>query len=159
MVYTVPWAWLYSMWLPSLVSQGMGAIVSKCLRFVVSPRHNLVGTLPRQTSHSLASYCIINYTIHSFVTSGMLGMVGQAWESAQHSEHTYVCASIWGPFVQRKLKRNLKFKSRFRDGGYIILVTNKVKVNPQHILNTTPSLNCCTLSWSLYMHSWYTGQD
>ncbi len=26
------------------------------------------------------------------------------------------------------------------------------KVNPQHILNTTLSLNCCTLSRLFYMH-------
>ncbi len=29
-------------------------------------------------------------------------------------------------------------------------VTNKVKVIPQHILNTTPSLNCSMLSRSFY---------
>ncbi len=32
-------------------------------------------------------------------------------------------------------------------------LTNKVaEVNPQHILNITPSLNCCTLSRLFYMH-------
>ncbi len=46
-------------------------------------------------------------------------------------------------------KESSKFNSRFRDGGYIILVeklTNKVIVNPRHMINTTPSLNCCTLT-------------
>ncbi len=50
---------------------------------------------------------------------------------------------------QENKKRIYKFKSRFRDDGFIILVekpNKQGKVNPQHILNTTPSLNSCTLN-------------
>ncbi len=57
--------------------------------------------------------------------------------------------------VRKKIKEeSYKFNSVFRDGGYIILVeklNKQDKVNPQHILNTTPSLNCCTLSRLFYM--------
>ncbi len=53
----------------------------------------------------------------------------------------------------RNKKIKLKLQCRFRDGGYIILVekpNKQGKVNPWHILNTTPSLNCCTLNRLFY---------
>ncbi len=55
--------------------------------------------------------------------------------------------------IRKFKKESYKFNSGFRDGGYIILsknLTNKVIVTLRHILNTTPSLNCCTFSRSFY---------